>query len=188
MTQVLRPNAAMLPGCMAALKRGWSPDNLRPEATKRKHFAWIAKDAEGFLASLDDPRAEGPPVTLPDGSVVPRLPSHSMWVWQDGFCGRVGFRWQPGTEDLPPHVSGHIGYAIVPWRRNEGHATAALRAVLQVARARGLARVSVETDPANTPSRRVVEKCGGKREGTVEQAAALGGGLAERWWIAVPGP
>ena len=64
-----------------------------------------------------------------DGTTVPRLPGYLKWMWDGEFCGVIGFRWQPGTEALPPTCLGHIGYAVVPWKRGRGYATAALLAL-----------------------------------------------------------
>ena len=60
------------------------------------------------------------------GSEVARLPGLTRWMWQDGFCGAINLRYEPGTTDLPPHVSGHIGYSVVPACRGRGCATRAL--------------------------------------------------------------
>jgi len=35
-------------------------------------------------------------------------------MWDGEFCGQIAFRWQPGTEALPPHCLGHVGYSVVP--------------------------------------------------------------------------
>ena len=69
------------------------------------------------MARADDREAKGGPITLPDGTQVARLPGFVRWMWDGEFCGQIGFRWQFGTEALPPHCLGHIGYAVVPWKR-----------------------------------------------------------------------
>ena len=84
-------------------------------------------------------------VLLPDAR---RLPGFSRWMWDGEFCGSIGFRWQPGTEVLPPHCLGHIGYAVVPWKKRRGHATRALAAMLPLARAEGLRYVELFRTPA----------------------------------------
>ena len=106
-TSLRRPDVAGLPDYRAALKRNWSPDNTRAAAAADQ-LAAISADPAAFLASLDDEQAAGPPIMLPDGSTVPRLPSLTRWIWSDGFCGSMGFRWQMGTSDLPAHVLGPV--------------------------------------------------------------------------------
>lgn len=159
--QLVRPAAAHLPSYVEALQRGWSADNVRGEAAAREELARIDEDAAAFLDSLDDRAAKGTPVTLPDGSTVARLPGFRAWLWDGGFAGSIGLRWQPGTAALPPHCLGHIGYAVVPWKQRRGYATAALRAMLDEARAVGLPYVEITTDPSNLASQRVILANGG---------------------------
>jgi hypothetical protein len=52
-------------------------------------LARIRDDPAKFVALLDDPEAKGGPVTLPDGSVAPRLPGFRRWLWDGGFCGSI---------------------------------------------------------------------------------------------------
>ena len=155
------PSAEYLPSYIAALERGWSPDNVRGLAAAREELARIAADANAFLASLVDREAAGDPVTLPDGTKVPRLPGFRRWMWDGEFCGSIGFRWQPGTEALPPHCLGHIGYAVVPWKQRRGYATQALGEMLLEAKAEGLRYVEITTQPDNVPSQRVITANGG---------------------------
>jgi predicted acetyltransferase/N-acetylglutamate synthase-like GNAT family acetyltransferase len=154
------PSREYLASYVAALERGWSPDNLR-QAAAQEELARIASDADAFLASLVDREAAGDPIALPDGRTVPRLPGYRRWLWDGEFCGSIGFRWQRATEALPPHCLGHIGYAVVPWKQRRGYATMALREVLREARAEGLRFVEITTDPDNVASRRVIESNGG---------------------------
>lgn len=176
------PDATCLPSYVDALRRGWSPDNVRPEAAAEE-LALIEVDAAGFLAMQVDREAKGPPVELPDGSTVSRLPGYRRWMWDGEFCGTIGFRWQPGTTDLPPHCLGHIGYSVVPWKRNRGYATRALALLLVDARAEGLAFVELTTDPENVASRRVIEANGGELVGRFRKLAAYGGGKSLRFRI-----
>lgn len=146
----------------------------------------IAQDAGSFVANLDDPYAKAGPVTLPDGSQVPRLPSIRRWIWDNELCGHIGLRWQPGTEELPPTCSGHIGYAVVPWRQGEGLATAALMAILPEAITIGLRHVDVTTSPENPASVRVIEKAGGVLVKSYTAEKALGGHETLLFRIALP--
>jgi predicted acetyltransferase len=169
------PAREYLPSYVAALERGWSPDNMRGDAATREELERIAADAGAFLASLVDRDAAGGPITLPDGTTVARLPGYRRWMWDGEFCGSIGFRWQPGTEALPPHCLGHIGYAVVPWKQRRGYATHALREVLGDARATGLRYVELTTGPANVASRRVIEANGGVLVEEFITVASLGG-------------
>ena len=144
-----------------ALNRGWSPDNIRGDVARQEELQHIARNPRGFLASLVDREARGAPVTLADGTVVPRLPGYRRWMWDGEFCGSIGFRWQPGTEALPPYTPGHIGYAVVPWKEGRGYATLALRLMLDEVRREGLRYVYLIAQPGNVASRRVIEKNGG---------------------------
>lgn len=155
------PSREYLADYVLALERGWSPDNVRGEAAAREELEKIAKDADAFLTSLVDREAKGDPVTLPDGSVVPRLPGYRRWLWDGEFSGTIGFRWQPGTTALPPHCLGHIGFSVVPWKRRRGYATLALRLLLPQAKAEGLEFVEITTDLTNIGSQRVIEANGG---------------------------
>jgi predicted acetyltransferase len=172
----------------AALRRGgfWA-DNLRREASAHEELEKIARDPAGFVAGLEDPEAKGGPITLPDGSLVERLPSYRRWMWDDGgeFCGQIGFRWQPGSSDLPAYVLGHIGYSVVPSKRRLGHATRALGLLLPEARKEGLAHVELTTDIDNLPSQKVITNNGGTLVDRFTHSAAHGGGEALRWRISL---
>ncbi len=139
-----------------------------------EELAAIEKDPEAFLAGLDDPEAKGPPITLPDGSKVPRLPGFRRWIWDGEASGSIGMRWQAGTSALPPHVLGHIGYSVVPWKQRRGYATQALRLMLDEARAVGLGHVELTTDPDNPASGKVILANGGKLVRRFKKVAAYG--------------
>lgn len=181
------PSLAALPSYMDALRRGWSPDNTRSVAAAEE-LARAERDPAAFVAALDDPEARGGPVTLPDGSIVPRLPGFRRWIWDGAACGSIGFRWQTGTAALPPHVLGHIGYAVVPWKRNRGYATAALRLLLEELCAaglpgRGLSHVELTADPDNPASQRVITANGGTLVARFARPAVYGLGDMLRFRI-----
>lgn len=176
------PVAQYLPGYTHALQQGWTPDHLRPQ-TALDELARIAHDPDGFLLEQVDREAKGPPVLLPDGSAVPRLPGYKRWMWDGEFCGSIGFRWQPGTTELPAYCLGHIGYTVVPWKRGRGYATRALRLLLPQVREEGLAYVDLTTDADNLASKRVIEANGGKLVERFNKPAAYGGAESLRFRI-----
>ncbi len=182
--QIVRPTECHLPSYVEALERGWSPDTTRPEAG-REELALIRADGGAFIASLEDREAKGAPVKLPDGSLVNRLPGFRRWIWDGEFCGSIGFRWQPGTTDLPPHCLGHIGYAVVPWKEGRGYAKSALAQLLPEAAAVGLAFVEITTDPDNIASQRVILANGGVLVEQFTKSAQYGSKPGLRYRVAV---
>lgn len=158
---LIRPDHAHLPGFVAALQAGWSPSTVTDVSAEQ--LAEVTADAHGFLAAMWTDAAR--PRLLPDGTETLWLPQRIFWMWDGAFCGSINLRFLPGTEDLPPHVSGHVGYTVVPWKQRRGYATFALQRVLPVARDIGLARVRVTCDPTNEGSRRVILAAGGKPAG-----------------------
>lgn len=183
MTSLVTPSAAHLPAYVAALERGWSPDNVRGKAAADEQLAKIAADPDGFLAGLDDPDARAGPVALPDGTFAERLPGFFRWIWDGEFCGSINLRWRKGAEDLPPTCLGHIGYSVVPWKQGRGHATAALNLLLPLARETGLRWIDLTTNPDNLPSQRVIQANGGELVGPFDKPAVFGGGTGLLWRI-----
>lgn len=181
--RLLKPALAYLPQYAAALERGWSPDNVRLDEAAREQLAQIAEDPRRFVAGQDDPDAFGPPIKLPDGTSVQRLPGFHRWLWDGEFCGVIGFRWQPGSPALPPHVLGHIGFSVVPWKRGRGYAKAALALLLPEARARGLTYVELTADPENIASQRVILCNRGRLVERFRKLAVYGGAEAFRFRI-----
>ncbi|PPD23885.1 MAG: GNAT family N-acetyltransferase [Methylobacter sp.] len=158
--RLVRPTLQHLPSYIDALERGWSPNTTR-SAEGLEELTRIRADAQAFIEGLEDREAKGPPITLPDGTSISRLPGFHRWLWDDEFGGMIGFRWQPGTTELPPHCLGHIGYSVVPWKQCLGYATAALAQLLPEAKAIGLPFVEITTDPDNIASQRVILANGG---------------------------
>jgi predicted acetyltransferase len=186
--RLVRPGREHLAAYLMSLDRGWSPDNTRGAAAAEEQRARIAADPDAFLALMDDVAGKGPPVTLPDGSVKPRLPSLRRWMWDegsgsDGFAGSIGLRWTQDGSPLPPHVLGHIGYAVVPWQRRRGFATRALALMLDIARSRGMGAVEITTDPGNLASQRVIEANGGRLVEVFDKGAPYGHAIGWRYRV-----
>jgi len=180
--ELVVPAAQYLPGYVHALQKGWSPDNLRPQAAAEQ-LARITEDPVRFLSEQDDREAKGPAIIVPGGRTVPPLPGFVRWMWDGEFCGTIGFRWQPGTTELPPHCLGHIGYSVVPWKRRRGYATRALRLLLPEARTEGLAYVELVSDADNVASQRVIEANGGEIVERFHKPAEYGGAASVRFRI-----
>ncbi|WP_426957573.1 GNAT family N-acetyltransferase [Muricoccus radiodurans] len=174
--RLVTPGHHWLPGYRAALEAGWSPNTSRDVSAD--HLAAIRADADAFLA--DQARTEGGLAAGPDGAPVPRLPGRIRWIVGERFLGLINLRFVPGTEALPPHVSGHVGYAVVPWERGRGVARRALAIMLPLAAEAGLRRVLVTCDVGNDASRRVIEANGGVPDGTEAH------GAVPKWRFWVP--
>ena len=181
--ELVKPALEFLPEYEAALKRDWSPDNVRGAVAAQEELEKIAAEPAAFVALMDDPEAKGGPIKLPDGSTVPRLPGFRRWLWDGAFCGSIGFRWQPGTSALPPHVLGHIGYAVVPWKRSRGYAKRALALMLVEAKGQGLTYVQVTTHPDNAASQAVILANGGRLIERFREPAVYGGRESLRFRI-----
>ncbi len=156
------PSLDRLPGYVAALEAGWSPNTTRNVSGEQLDV--IRRNAGEFIRDLVE--HERRTVALADGSKVPRLPGPVFWIWDGEFCGSINLRFVLGTLDLPPHISGHFGYAIVAWKRERGYATQALALLLPVAQELGLPRVLVTCDAGNIASRRIIEANGGIAAGS----------------------
>jgi predicted acetyltransferase len=159
--ELVWPAEEYLDSYLDALTRGFAHDNVRGLAASAEEIEQIHDDPQRFVESLVDPEGKGPPITLPNGMVIKRLPGYRRWMWDGEFAGSIGFRWQPGTVELPSYVLGHMGYSVPLWKQGRGYATEALRQLLPDAKARGLPYVVLTTDPDNVASQRVILKNGG---------------------------
>ena len=104
-------------------------------------------------------------------------------MWDGEFCGSIGFRWQPGTNDLPPYVLGHIGFSVVPWKRRRGYATRALAELLPECKLEGLDYVELTTDETNIASQHVIIANGGKLVEKFHKPVHYGGAPSLRFRI-----
>jgi predicted acetyltransferase len=159
--ELVWPALEHLDSYLDALTRGFAHDNVRGLAASAEEIEQIHDDPHAFLDRIVDPEGKGPPITLPDGTVIPRLPGYRKFMWDGAFAGTVGFRWQPGTPALPWYVLGHVGYSVAEWKRGRGYASEGLRLILPDAKERGLPYVELTTDPDNLASQRVILRNGG---------------------------
>ena len=73
-----------------------------------------------------------------------------------------------------PHYS--IGFRVLPNERNKGHATEAVRIVVDyLFLSKEIVRIEAETNPENIASRKVLEKAGFTREGLVRKSVFVRG-------------
>jgi predicted acetyltransferase len=158
---LVAPSLERLAEYEAALVAGWSPDTERD--VSREQLVALRRNPRSFLFDLT--RQDGT-ILIAAGREIPRLPSRAFWLDDGDFCGVATLRYRPGSDTLPAEVPGHIGYAVVPWKRRRGYATRALALLLPVARAGGLTAVELTCDDDNAASRRVIEKNGGVFAGT----------------------
>lgn len=129
---------------------------------------------EGFTRLVAAIRAEA----LTDAPRPPgRVPQTTLW-WTCGnqYYGRLDIRHRLTSALL--EVGSHIGYAVRPSARRQGHATAMLRAALPLAGELGITRALITCDATNEVSRRVIEHNGGVLE---DQR-----GVKLRFWITPP--
>jgi predicted acetyltransferase len=178
--ELVWPHADFLDSYKAALARGWGPNTLAPEQSAREELAKIEANAAGFVASLVDLEAAGGDITLPNGKVVPRLPGYRRWIIErkragrnEGaeFVGSINLRRLNGTAELPPHVLGHTGYSVVPWKQRRGAASFALEQMIADAKRLGhldgLDYLVITTDKTNVASQGVITKAGGRLVGEI---------------------
>ncbi|MGP5689280.1 GNAT family N-acetyltransferase [Glutamicibacter ardleyensis] len=111
----------------------------------------------------------------------------TLWLERDEeYLGAVSLRYAL-INDFLQVVGEHIGYGIRPSARGEGLAAQALKAILEVARTRGMRQVLLTCDDSNIGSAKTIVACGGRLERIlpVEELAAQFGSVApvRRYWI-----
>ena len=111
----------------------------------------------------------------------PTVPRFLVFLGIHGGCGmgnsagRSVFAGNQVPRELPPYCLGHIGYSVVPWKRQRGYATRALQIVAPEARSEGLAYVELISDADNIASQRVIEANGGELIERFHKSAENGG-------------
>ena len=110
-------------------------------------------------------RQADPAVEPPEG----RVRCTYFWITDGGpddreFVGYLALRHALTAWLL--EEGGHIGYAVRPSRRREGHASRALALALPEAAGLGIDRVLLTAKEDNRPSQLVIEAAGGEYEDT----------------------
>ena len=189
--QLVWPSPGHLDGYTAALQRGWSPDSIRGEVAAHRELARIAADPAVFSPGSWIARPRAHP-SLPDGSPRPApCPGIDAGCGTAKCAGASAFAGSPGSAALRPIAWGHIGYAVVPWKRGRGYATLALGQLLPENRALRFAVRQLTTDPITLASQRVIVANGGvlierfyaARSGRLGN---YGFGIALSWQIQLP--
>lgn len=113
-------------------------------------------------------------IDLPDGFV-----RHAELVAVDDgtIVGRTSIRFE--LNEFLRTLGGHIGYAVRPPYRRQGHATEILRQSLIIARNRGIDPALVTCDDDNIASAKVIEANGGRLESIVPGEAGV---PKRRYW------
>lgn len=182
--ELVTPARPYLDGYLDALRREWSPTTTNPDFW-RDELVRVEADPEEALRLFAQVDPEGRTITLPDGTEVPRIPGVTRWMWDGEFAGAINFRWVEGTPELPPHVLGHIGYSVVPWKQRRGYATQALHDMLEIARGTGLPYVEITTQPDNAGSQKVIEANGGVCLGEFPEPLQYGGHTGIKYRVAL---
>ncbi len=100
-------------------------------------------------------------VSLPETPLPAEIVASTTlwWVEGDDYLGRLSIRHRLTQWLLD--FGGHIGYAVRPSARRQGHATAMLAASLPWAAELGIESALVTCDDTNVASRRTIEANGG---------------------------
>ncbi|ABC91348.1 hypothetical conserved protein [Rhizobium etli CFN 42] len=109
---LLAPDLENLSGFEAALAAGWSPDPRRAgdQAYIGGELQRLRQDKLKFLDDLSPGDSQRTVSPSPRTVLL-------FWIWDGEFCGSINLRFLQGTEQLPPEVSGHVGYSVVPWKQ-----------------------------------------------------------------------
>ena len=178
---LVEPNNQLLPGYERALAAGWSPETS-PEpqhGIREQHLYEIRADPQGFLKRLTGTNRVVE--RLLDGTPVPPMREVVYWISDGEFSGVISLRCLRNSGG----GSGHVSYAVVPWKSRKGYASQALADLLQRAPRFGLKRLLVTTHQDNRPSRRVIEATGGVLAGLVPYPSQPGK-FRLQFWLYTP--
>lgn len=138
------------------------------------------RDIQQLAKWFSDPGFAGDhqhfPVQVPEVQWEHRIREHEMYhsewvdfVVVDKAGEMVG--WAAHYTSAPNFGWTEIGYAIAPSQRGRGYASDAVAVLTEyLFLTRDITRVQAVVDVANVPSRRVLEKAGFAKEGTIRKA------------------
>lgn len=164
MTSLARPDLRLRPSWAEAVAEFAAAGEATMHGSGLWDYEHVDTTEDGARRIIAHLLAEADPAApMPEGRV------HCTYFWitdevRDEFVGYLAVR-----HALTPWLleeGGHIGYAVRPSRRREGHASRALGLALAEAAALGLDRVLLTADEDNVASRRVIEAGGGIYEDT----------------------
>jgi len=177
MPALVRPDLAYMASYVEALHEGYSRDSLRPETPEM--IAQIAREPAWFVRLVRKPPTT---IVLPDATLGERVPETELWyVEGERFLGSVSVRHR--LNETLEAWGGHIGYAVRPSARGQGHATAMLAGMLAHVREHlDLERVTLTANLDNPASLRVIEKNGGVFRDEIPHPW-IEGDTGRRYWI-----
>ncbi|MDB5297620.1 MAG: tagatose-bisphosphate aldolase [Phycisphaerales bacterium] len=139
--------------------------------------AQMPREARLSRTDIDQFLAEAPFGRFPGDPVAGRVPSYQFWML---LRHSADSRWRPPPIRIAGGLSlrvgsnpsvelhyGHVGYHVYPPARGHRYAYRAARLVLPLLRAHGLPVAWITCDPDNHPSRRTIERLGGRYVETV---------------------
>ena len=166
MTALARPDLSLAATWAEAVSEFHAAGEQHVHGAGLWEFETLDVTEEGCRAVVEKlaPQAD-PDTPMPEGRV------HCSYFWiTDGegadreVVGFLALRHELNEWLL--NEGGHIGYAVRPSRRREGHAGRALALGVRAAADLGIDRVLVTCDVDNDGSRRTIERGGGEYEDT----------------------
>lgn len=171
MPHLTLPSTTYKASFLAAIKE-YQAENLKNY--RHLDISELEKDFSAYIQQqLDEAKGEG----LPEGYV----PHTIYWLVEDDqYLGRVDIR-HTLTDSLKK-LGGHIGYDIRPTQRRKGYGSLVLKLALQKAKQLGITDALVTCDVDNIGSNKIIQKNGGKLEGTKKVSDTL---TKNHYWIEV---
>lgn len=155
-----KPSLRWLRCYEAALARGWSPNTYRD--VSHETLGILRENRRLFLDYMTENDPQG-------------ISARTFWMWHGpDFVGRLTLRWTTSTMAVPAGQAGHVGYSVVPWARNRGHATRGLALLMVQAVRLGMREMTVATGPENLISRKVIAGNGGEPVGVIPDPGCPG--------------